>query len=791
MAADGHGHSRGIGRGLATFATLALLGALLLQWTSSQLGSEMASLGERLWPGYGVGLREEPTPPLRPEPPAQGVQEQGSGAGPAGDPGVDVDGILGELGGGDEAGDGAVDLDGILGSLEADGAGDGAGEGAGDGAVDLDGILGSLEAGEAGEGAGDVAVDLDGILGSIEVDDGGEGSAGDPDGAQPEKAPRFLTEEQLAANKYDKALAAYDGEVEAYESALERRTPIVRAYAAVDLALLSLFTWLSEHFAPLFILFLGLGGLVATAGRHHISLRPIRSRLDDRVAQAGSMAANLLLIASVVAQYQGRVAAGTEVAEGEGLQAALWVAAFAGMGLVNLVHLLRPRTTAAADEGRGGLGHALMALPLYAVMALLAGVYLLTAEGYIAGLAVYLEKLLANVQLYLQVGLYVWVGMLLKRTRLASLAFAVVRPWRLPPELLAIVVVVLAAIPTAYSGASGIFVIAAGALIFRELTAAGARPSLALASTAMSGSMGVVLSPCLLVVIISYLSPVSSDELFGWGRWVFLLSAALFAGIVVLTRQGSMRPNPSADAWRQSGLALRGLLPHVVIFAAVLLLCRVLLGASLDVNSAAYVLPLALLPMLAYDRRVRLAEERAGGPSCDGLVPAEATVFAATAETSVHVGALLLLMALSAGVGGVIERAEVVALVPAAFASPTLAIAILMVVLVLIGMVMDPYGAVILVQATLSTVAEASGVSLIHFWMVVLVAFELGYLTPPVALNHLLARQVIGDAMPDAGTDAGEGTSLWRRHERYLLPITVMTLTLLLVAFGPILLFGE
>ncbi len=788
MAADGEG--QGVGRRLATFATLLLLGALLLQWTSSQLGSEMASLGERVWPGYGVGLREEPTPPLRPEPPSAEPAAPSSGQGEAEGSGVDVDEILGELAeGGAEAPsgeEGAVDLDGILGQVEAEPAGGEEGE------VDLDGILGQVEAGEEAESAGGDRgeVDLDGILG--QVVDGEEEGAGTKD----EKAPRFASAEELRARKYEDALAAYDGEVEAYERAIERRTPVVKAYAAVDLALLSLFTWLSEHFAPLFILFLGLGGLVATGGRHHISLRPIRSRLDDRVAQGGSLVANLLLIASVLAQYRGRLAAGSEVEAGEGLQAGLWIGAFAGMALLNLLNLARPKPAAAGSEGSeesaGGVGHALMTLPLYAVMALIGGLYLLVAEGgYVAGLAVYLEKLLANVQLYLQVGLYIWVGMLLKRTRLASLAFAVVRPWRLPPELLAIVVVLLAAIPTAYSGASGIFVIAAGALIFRELTAAGARPSLALASTAMSGSMGVVLSPCLLVVIISYLSPsVSSDELFGWGRWVFLLSAALFAGIVVLTRQGSMRPNPSPDAWRQSGLALRGLLPHVVIFAAVLLVARVLLGASLDVNSAAFILPLALLPMLAYDRRVRLREARAGAPSEDGLAPSEATAFAATAETSVHVGALLLLMALSAGVGGVIERAEVVALVPAAFASPTLAIAILMVVLVLIGMVMDPYGAVILVQATLSTVAVESGISLLHFWMVVLVAFELGYLTPPVALNHLLARQVIGDAMPKPGSGPGREASLWRRHERYLLPITVMTLTLVLVAFGPIIL-GE
>ena len=50
--------------------------------------------------------------------------------------------------------------------------------------------------------------------------------------------------------------------------------------------------------------------------------------------------------------------------------------------------------------------------------------------------------------------------MLLKRSRLAALCFDVVRPWKLPPEILAFVAVVGAALPTAYSGASGIFVIA-------------------------------------------------------------------------------------------------------------------------------------------------------------------------------------------------------------------------------------------------------------------------------------------------------------------------------------------
>ena len=495
MAADG-GRGR-LPANLATFATLLLLASLLVQWTGTQLGSQMVALGEQLWPGYAVELREEPTPPV--EPSVAEAEAKAEAAAP-------------------KTADEAL-VDDLLGDLEEDAA------------APADSAKDEVAVGGDGGSEDDL---LDDLL---------------------EDVPGAKSEAELAAEKRAAALADYEKEKVAYDSAVARRTAAVEAFAAVDLSLLALFTWLSGHFGPIFIILLGIGGAVATAGRHHISLRPIRGRRSDRAAQGASLVANLLLIASVAANQRSRAAAGTG-SDGAGLEAGLWIAAFAVMALLNLAHLVRPKE----GDDDGGPARALLSVPLYATMALISGAYFLVAEGYVAGLAVYLEKLLSNVQLYLQVGLYIWVGMLLKRTRLASLAFAVVRPWRLPPELLAIVVVVLAAVPTAYSGASGIFVIAAGALIFRELTAAGARPALALASTAMSGSMGVVLSPCLLVVIISYLSPVTSDDLFAWGRWVFLLSAGLFALVVLLTRQGSLRPTPRADAWPRSGAALRGLL---------------------------------------------------------------------------------------------------------------------------------------------------------------------------------------------------------------------------------------
>jgi len=63
-------------------------------------------------------------------------------------------------------------------------------------------------------------------------------------------------------------------------------------------------------------------------------------------------------------------------------------------------------------------------------------------------------------------------------------------------------------------------------------------------------------------------------------------------------------------------------------------------------------------------------------------------------------------------------------------------------------------------------------------------AFELGYLSPPVSLNHLLTRQVVGD--DEVILALQEGDNFYYRHERILLPLMVMGTTLLIVAFVPL-----
>ncbi len=583
---------------------------------------------------------------------------------------------------------------------------------------------------------------------------------GEPPGTAPAAAPAPPAEDAIAR----------------WEAIEARKTPAVKAFRAIEGALSAFTASGNQRFGAILVLLVLFAGATATATRGHISLRPVRTRLDDRLSQTAQLVANLVLAASLVQLYRLNVQSGTDL--DHAAMPLLWAAAFGAMAVLNVYLLVRPPTDAPTD---GSLTEALLTPPLYTSMALISAVWFVAGEQYLAGLGVYLQKLTEHAELYVFVGLYVWTGMLLKRTRAVHLGFDVLRPWKLPPDLLAVLVVAAAALPTAYSGASGIFVIATGGLVFAELRSAGARPQLALAATAMSGSLGVVLSPCLLVVIVAYLNPPTTDQLYGWGAWVYLLTAGLFGLVVFLTRQSPFRVESPRTAGPESLRAMRPLVPYVVLGAITLVLSHFILEADLDEHTAPMLLPMLLVAVMLWERR------QSGKTGVPAASDPDTTIWSATSETTVHMGALLLLMCLSIALGGVFERSDVMSLVPSDLGSAWVVMAMLVVVLVVVGMTMDPYGAVILVSATIASVAYRSGIEPTHFWMVVLVAFELGYLTPPVALNHLLTRQVVGiEAVEEARRSTLEHPSVWRRHEQLLLPVVVMGTALLLVAFVPL-----
>jgi TRAP-type C4-dicarboxylate transport system permease large subunit len=598
---------------------------------------------------------------------------------------------------------------------------------------------------------------------------------------------------EAVVTAYKKQIKICESDHAAYQASQEPMSASESIFRSIQGIMMRLKNFGDDLTRPSLVLLFLVCGFIATLRRHHIALRPAETRWSHGLSELAQFISMTMLSVS----FWFYRAQGLENSAPASLTfiSTLW---FVGLGLLALMNLVNFISTFKDEEIElGSPMRALLSVPLYAVMCLISGGYFFLVEQHGSGLAIYLSKLHQNAALYMNVGLYVWVGMMLKNTRIAQLCFDVVRPFQFPPEILAFVIIVGSALPTAYSGASGIFVIAAGALIFTELKRSGARTQLALATTAMSGSMGVVLRPCLLVFIVASLNNVvTSDQLYTWGIKVFLLSATLFLLVSLFNRQPSPPMAPLGEASRGAFQAFKPLIFYLVIIVVLVVLYAYLVEAYLDENSAPFILPVLIISALTFEtfkdkRRYRadqVTDQVTGGesPSTDEPQGVFKRLSGATDETTIHIGALLTLMGLSVCIGGIIERSEIMSLVPVSFGSVWLTMSLLVVVLVIIGMSMDPYGAVILVSVTIAQVAYKNGINPIHFWMVVLVAFELGYLTPPVALNHLLTRQVIGEEA-FVNDEAQHSSSFYVRHERLLLPIIVMGITLMIVAFGPLL----
>ncbi|HEX5359753.1 MAG TPA: TRAP transporter large permease subunit [Fluviicoccus sp.] len=573
-----------------------------------------------------------------------------------------------------------------------------------------------------------------------------------------------------------------------YERNKKMITPFLSAYRSVEGAFFDVFHFGTENRSVILIIMVVLAGTLTTLTHHHITLRPARTRLDFKVSSGSMVIANTLLLCSIIANWRLEQSSGIPVEHPS--IGYLWGCFFSAMIALNIWQFFKVPKTA---EPGGTFGKSMLSVPIYASMAMTAGTFFLT-QHHFSGLAIYLGQMKELSGIFLNLSLYIWCGMLLKQTRVVDMFLSILRPWNFSPEILTYLILLAAAIPTAYTGASGIFVIAAGGIVFREVLNSGASRQYALSAAAMSGSMGVVLSPCLLVVVIAALNKeVTTTQLYGWGTDVFFLTSTLFLAFSLAFAKDKIRLAPPKYAIPGMMKGFANVSPYIVITIMVVGFYRVVLDTKLDEFTASMILPFILIAIVAFDKMRREPKVVAvvNNPEAERRVGFEQAIRLATTEAIGHIGALILLMALSLCVGGMVERSGIMDYAPKEFANIYMAMTFLVVTKVILGMIMDPFGAIILVSGTLAPIAYHNGIDPVHFWMMVLVAFELGYLLPPVALNQILTRQVIGEEEMDKADAEVRHLGFFRRYERWNLPVIVMTIGMLIVAYGPLFFYSK
>lgn len=612
--------------------------------------------------------------------------------------------------------------------------------------------------------------------------------------------------------------------------------PSIRAYRSFETSFFGIFKFGTENRALLLIIMVVFAAISATLKTHHIGLRSPATRIDFKVYSVAMLIANSFLVYSSYSQYMSVLNSGVPMGDMKYVYW-LWMILFGTLTLISLYQVIKPPQ---ATRERGSFGLAFLSVPLYAYMAISTGFNFVFLMDYPMGQGIYLGQLVEFSSIFLNLALFIWAGMLLKQTRVVDMFLNILRPWNLAPETLTWLILLAAALPTAYTGASGIFVIAAGAIIYKEVWNAGGRRQFALAATAMSGSLGVVLRPCLLIVVVASLNKeVTTDMLYHYGVYVFLLSSTLFLIISLFFAESKFRIAAPGLAAPQSARAFVNVIPYIVIFILIWLFYKYALSRDLNEFTAPVMMPVILLMIVLFDK---LRHEPAPLPPMghwdetltttlgSANTPAMATAGTAmnaeyreaehieqqgselavdhgvkrstvgeslrqvgfwkslhisTSETVGHIGALVILMALSVSVGGLLERMEIMEAFPTDISSTILVISMIVGLMVFVGMIMDPFGAVILISATVAPVAYQYGIHPVHFWMITLIGFELGYVTPPVALNHLLARQSIGDAEVAEADAEVRHKSFYYRYERWILPMIVLLPAMLIIAYVP------
>jgi tripartite ATP-independent transporter DctM subunit len=290
------------------------------------------------------------------------------------------------------------------------------------------------------------------------------------------------------------------------------------------------------------------------------------------------------------------------------------------------------------------------------------------------------------------------------------------------PGGLAMISLVACALFTAFTGASGVTIIALGALLFPALTEAGYEERFNLGLITASGSLGLLFAPSLPLILYGVVAEAPIDQLFVAGLLPGLLLVAVLSAYCY---------------WRNRRVHRRGKASWTDLKAALwdarwdLPLPVVVLGGIYSgyfaVSEAAAVTALYVLvvevPIL---REVRWA-------ALPGIMR----------ESMVLVGAIFVILGMSLASTNYMIDAGVPQMLFAAvsdyIAGPRSFMVVLLVFLLILGTILDIFSATVLVVPLLLPVAAQYQINPIHLGIVFLAAMELGYLTPPVGLNLFIS----------------------------------------------------
>lgn len=298
------------------------------------------------------------------------------------------------------------------------------------------------------------------------------------------------------------------------------------------------------------------------------------------------------------------------------------------------------------------------------------------------------------------------------------------------PGGLAIVALCACALFTAFTGASGVTIVAMGALLYPALRQARYGDSFSLGLVTSSGSLGLLFAPAVPLILYAIVAqqfnttpPVSVDAMFRAGLLPGLLMILLLAAWSIYVAPPLER-GPGRIDWREAGRAAWDArweipLPIVVLGG---IYSGAFAASEVAAVTAAYVLVVTTLVRREIDAP---------------------RLVAAIREAMALVGAILLILGVSLGLtywfidNSVPER--LFEWIGAHVDSKLAFLLLLNLFLLVLGMLLDIFSATVIMVPIILPIALQFGIDPVHLGIVFLANMQLGYFTPPVGMNLFIA----------------------------------------------------
>jgi C4-dicarboxylate transporter DctM subunit len=380
----------------------------------------------------------------------------------------------------------------------------------------------------------------------------------------------------------------------------------------------------------------------------------------------------------------------------------------------------------------GGTGLAVLVLVLFALRQNLvvilgiatAYVYVVFGDGAISNIVVDAWDA-ANKEILLSIPLYILAGNIMSRGAMAARLIRVMRAISGPiPGGLAIAAILSCALFAAVSGSGTVTLLAVGAVMYPALLEAGYPKSFAIGALCAAGTLGIIVPPSIPLILYGVMTQTSIADLFIAGIGPAGLLVVLM-GVYAMLRNRHIR----AGSWdlRELGSSLRQGVWALMMPA--LILGGIYSGYFTATESAAVAVVYAIGVETLIYREMGVRQ-----------------LYDVIGQTTRLLGSLfpVLMLALSLNVFLTYQQvpeAMVGALGPYIDSRAGFLIGMNLFLLA-VGCVMDIGSAILILVPILQPLAAAQGIDPVHFGIITVVNLEIGYLTPPLGLNLIVAMTV-------------------------------------------------